>query len=80
MLISEGEILFQLKLLNLHGSLNWKYCNCCNQTLLTPWDRTIDLHRGKFLGFTYPDNEKYEYVCPLGRHRVSNINYAANIY
>ena len=25
----------------------------------------IDLHKGKFLGFTYPDNEKYEYVCPL---------------
>jgi hypothetical protein len=32
---------------------------------LTPWDRTIDLHKGKFLGYTYPDNEKYEYVCPL---------------
>ena len=54
-----------IKIIKLHGSLNWKYCNCCNQTLLTPWDRTIDLHRGKFLGFTYPENEKYEYVCPL---------------
>lgn len=54
-----------IKIIKLHGSLNWKYCNCCNQTLLTPWDRTIDLHRGKFLGFTYPEKEKYEYVCPL---------------
>jgi len=54
-----------IKIIKLHGSLNWKYCNCCNQTLLTPWDRTIDLHKGKFLGYTYPDNEKYEYVCPL---------------
>ena len=54
-----------IKIIKLHGSLNWKYCNCCNQTLLTPWDRTIDLHKGKFLGFTYPDNEEYEYVCPL---------------
>jgi len=54
-----------IKIIKLHGSLNWKYCNCCNQTLLTPWHRTIDLHKGKFLGFTYPDNEKYEYVCPL---------------
>ena len=53
------------KIIKLHGSLNWKYCNCCNQTLLTPWDRTIDLQKGKFLGYTYPDNEKYEYVCPL---------------
>jgi NAD-dependent SIR2 family protein deacetylase len=54
-----------IKIIKLHGSLNWKYCKCCNQTLLTPWDRTIDLHKGKFLGYTYPDNEKYEYVCPL---------------
>jgi len=53
------------KIIKLHGSLNWKYCNCCNQTLLTPWDRTIDLHKGKLVGYTYPDNEKYEYVCPL---------------
>ena len=48
-----------IKIIKLHGSLNWKYCNCCNQTLLTPWDRTIELHKGKFLGFTYPDKEEY---------------------
>lgn len=53
------------KILKLHGSLNWKYCNCCNQTLLTPWDRYIDLNQGKFLGFTYPDKERYEYSCPI---------------
>lgn len=54
-----------IKILKLHGSLNWKYCGCCNQTLLTPWDRKIDLNRGKFLGYTYPDNEEYEYRCPI---------------
>jgi len=53
------------KIIKVHGSLNWKYCNCCNQTLLTPWDRTIDLDRGKFLGYTYPDKQVYEYKCPL---------------
>ena len=53
------------KIIKVHGSLNWKYCNCCNQTLLTPWDRTIDLNHGKFLGYTYPDNEAYEYRCPI---------------
>jgi NAD-dependent SIR2 family protein deacetylase len=53
------------KILKIHGSLNWKYCNCCNQTLLTPWDRKIDLHRGKFLGYSYPGNEEYEYQCPI---------------
>ncbi len=54
-----------IKILKLHGSLNWKYCNCCNQTLLTPWDRKIDLNKGKFLGYTYPDNVEYEYSCPI---------------
>ncbi|MDX1699236.1 MAG: SIR2 family protein [Melioribacteraceae bacterium] len=63
--IKENTTPVPIKIIKLHGSLNWKYCNCCNQTLLTPWDRTIDLHKGKFLGYTYPDNEKYEYVCPL---------------
>ena len=53
------------KILKLHGSLNWKYCTCCNQTLLTPWDRTIDLNKGKFLGYTYPDKEEYEFICPI---------------
>jgi len=53
------------KIIKVHGSLNWKYCNCCNQTLLTPWDRTIDLNRGKLIGHTYPDKEEYDYYCPL---------------
>lgn len=53
-----------VKLIKLHGSLNWKYCNCCNQTLLTPWDRDIDLTRGKFTGLSYPDKMKYDFVCP----------------
>lgn len=54
-----------IKIMKIHGSLNWKYCNCCNQTLLTPWDKKIDLQRGKFLGYTYPERVEYEYNCPL---------------
>ncbi|MFC2134134.1 SIR2 family protein [Bacteroidota bacterium] len=62
----DGEnIPFSIKLIKIHGSLNWKFCNCCNQTLLTPWDRKIDLQHGKFLGYTYPEKVEYEYVCPL---------------
>lgn len=61
----EGVEPVAYKIIKVHGSLNWKYCNCCNQTLLTPWDRTIDLNRGKFLGYTYPDKQVYEYKCPL---------------
>ncbi len=53
-----------IKLLKLHGSLTWKYCNCCNQTLLTPWDREVDLNRGTYTGYTYPDKTKYDIVCP----------------
>ncbi len=54
-----------IKIIKLHGSLNWKYCNCCNQTLLTPWDKDIDLNKGKFTGYTFPDREKYIYLCPI---------------
>ena len=54
-----------LKVIKLHGSLNWKYCNCCNQVLLTPWDRKIDLNRGKLIGHTYPEAEEYDYHCPI---------------
>ncbi len=58
---------FPYKILKIHGSLNWKYCNCCNQTLLTPWDKKIDLYRDMFLGYTYPEREEYEYRCPLDK-------------
>ncbi len=53
------------KVIKVHGSLNWKYCNCCNQVLLTTWDRKIDLEHGKLIGIKYPDGEEYEYVCPI---------------
>ncbi len=59
-----GKELTAYKIIKLHGSLNWKYCNCCNQVLLTPWDKEIDLNSGKFWGYTYPENEKYHYICP----------------
>ena len=29
-----------IKVIKIHGSLNWKYCSCCNQVLLTPCDST----------------------------------------
>lgn len=61
----ENEDPVSYKLIKVHGSLNWKYCNCCNQTLLTPWDRSIDLNHGRFVGYTYPDKQVYEYKCPL---------------
>ena len=63
--VKENAFPVPIKIIKLHGSLNWKYCNCCNQTLLTPWDRDIDLNKGKFTGYRSPDKEKYVYVCPI---------------
>lgn len=63
--VNNNESPVPFKIIKLHGSLNWKYCNCCNQTLLTPWDMLIELNKGKFLGYTYPDKKQYEYSCPL---------------
>jgi len=65
MMINDDESPSAIKIIKLHGSLNWKFCTCCNQTLLTPWDRIIDLNKGKFLGYTYPEKEAYEYRCPI---------------
>lgn len=64
-MVEYGDDPASFKIIKLHGSLNWKYCNCCNQLLLTPWDRKIDLNKGKLLGYTYPDLKEYEYQCPL---------------
>lgn len=65
--IQPGEDPVPIKIIKLHGSLNWKYCNCCNHTLLTPWDRKIDLNRGKLIGHTFPDEKEYDYFCPIDR-------------
>jgi len=61
----KGESPVPFKILKLHGSLNWKYCNCCRQTLLTPWDRSIDLNRGTLIGTLQPQEETYDFACPI---------------
>ena len=35
-----------IKIIKLHGSLNWKYCNCCNDVLLTSRSETVLLGEG----------------------------------
>lgn len=71
--VGEKENPVPIKIIKLHGSLNWKYCNCCNQTLLTPWDRQIDLNEGKFLGYTYPDKKEYEFRCPQDKTEFQTL-------
>ena len=46
----EGKEPISIKLVKVHGSLNWKYCNCCNQVLLTPWEKKIGLGGEECLG------------------------------
>ncbi|HBX23655.1 MAG TPA: hypothetical protein DEF34_08515 [Desulfotomaculum sp.] len=48
-----------------HGSLNWKYCNCCNQVLLTPWDTKIDLYSGAFIKDCEHTAGASKYSCPV---------------
>lgn len=62
-----------IKVIKIHGSLNWKYCNCCNQVLLTPWDKEIDLNRNKFLGYTYPEKTLYDIVCPIDENEYQTL-------
>jgi len=71
--VKEGEDPVPFKIIKLHGSLNWKYCNCCNHTLLTPWDRKIDLNRGKLIGHTFPEEEEYDYYCPIDRTEFQTL-------
>lgn len=51
-----------IKIMKAHGSLNWKYCNCCNQVLLTPWDTKINLFNDE-LGKQTDHTEKR--LCPI---------------
>lgn len=71
--IKAGQDPVPFKIIKLHGSLNWKYCNCCNHTLLTPWDRKVDLNRGKLIGHTFPEEEEYDYYCPIDRTEFQTL-------
>lgn len=53
------------KIMKAHGSLNWKYCNCCNQVLLTPWDTKINLYCGRFSQSDTPETGPAKYRCPV---------------
>lgn len=65
----DGVIPTRIKLIKLHGSLNWKYCNCCGQVGLTPWQHGIDLKRDSFQSFLNIDVSK----CPFDGNRLSSL-------
>lgn len=67
--IWDNKIPTPIKIIKIHGSLNWKYCNCCNQVLLTPWDTKIDLNWQGFKGRIgksdeNPEGMEFDLKCP----------------
>lgn len=66
-----------IKIIKLHGSLNWKYCNCCNQVLLTPWSAKINLNTMSFVEKDYGDGphspKEVEFLCPLDSTRFDTL-------
>ena len=57
------------KLIKIHGSLNWKYCNCCAQVGLTPWQHRINLKTDSFESFT----ESQITTCPFDGHKLTSL-------
>lgn len=67
--IWDSKIPTPIKVIKIHGSLNWKYCNCCNQVLLTPWDTNIDIKAQGFkrrIGASCENPEEivFDLKCP----------------
>lgn len=74
----EGEEPKPIKVIKVHGSLNWKYCNCCNQVLLTAWDTQIDLESMGFKGYIdasceNPKTVEFNLTCPLDGNRFDTF-------
>jgi hypothetical protein len=80
-LVENNALPSPIKLIKLHGSLDWKYCNCCGQVLLTPWSCGIDLSCGGFLrfnyeegaGFNFPEKKSELFTCPLDGTRFDTL-------
>ena len=63
-----------IKILKLHGSVNWKFCRSCRRVLLTPWSTEIDLEQGTFFShFRGDDGLTAEYRCPVDGCRFETL-------
>lgn len=67
--VFDDNVPTRIKLIKLHGSLNWKYCNCCGQVTLTPWQHQINLKMDSYEAFL----DSYIYECPFDRNRLSSL-------
>jgi len=74
--IFDGIIPTRIRLIKLHGSLNWKYCNCCGQVALTPWQHQINLKTDSYESFL--DSQTTE--CPLDHNKLASLIQAPTHY
>jgi len=59
----------RVKLIKIHGSLNWKYCDCCAQVGLTPWQHRINLKTDSFGSFV----ESEITTCPFDQNKLTSL-------
>jgi hypothetical protein len=64
-----GKTSIRTKLIKIHGSLNWKYCDCCAQVGLTPWQHQINLKSDSFESFSRSQITK----CPFDQNKLSSL-------
>jgi NAD-dependent SIR2 family protein deacetylase len=68
---------FAIKLVKLHGSLNWKYCSSCGQVLLTAWNSRIPLDQRGFVFEISPEGRnpgsRREFKCPWDGSRFESL-------
>ena len=63
-----------IKILKLHGSVNWKFCRACRRVLLTPWSTQIDLEQGAFVAdFGEDESLRAEHLCPIDGCRFETL-------
>jgi NAD-dependent SIR2 family protein deacetylase len=65
----EYNRLTRIKLIKIHGSLNWKYCSCCGQIALTPWQHQYNLKLDSFQSFF----ESQITECPFEGARLISL-------
>jgi len=65
-----------IKILKIHGSLNWKYCDCCDNVLLAFFNRNIDLDKMAFLEDESAEVNPYKLSstkCPIDGNELSQL-------
>jgi hypothetical protein len=69
--VKNKESIVPIKIIKPHGSLNWKYCNCCNRVFLTHWQNEVDLNN-----LTFEDTNAHSDItkkCPYDKSYYNQL-------